>query len=199
MRVCVIPARGGSRRIPRKNIRLFHGKPIIAYSIEAAQSSGLFHEVWVSTEDSEIGAVAMDFGAKWYPRPDAMAHDEVGTQEVVAECLKELSRLSTWQPEYAACVYATAPLMTKWHLRNGFALMQASNNYTYVPGWFYFGRAEWFGEKPLTDEGQLAVEPNRYIDINTEADWQRAEQMYATWETARRMAFLLDVALRKGT
>ena len=76
MRVAIIPARGGSRRIPRKNIRPFHGQPIIAYSIEAA--SMVFGQVWVSTEDAEIAETAHKLGAFVLYRPRALAADVIG-------------------------------------------------------------------------------------------------------------------------
>lgn len=89
--VAVIPARGGSKRIPRKNIKPFHGKPLIAYSIEAALKSGLFEQVIVSTDDEEIAQIAQEYGAKVpFLRPKELADDYCGTQEVVSHALSEL-------------------------------------------------------------------------------------------------------------
>src|SRR5580704_4424133 len=91
MRVAVIPARGGSKRIPRKNIRSFQGKPIIGYSIECALRSGLFGRVIVSTDDSRIAEVARDFGAEVpFVRPAALADDHAGTIEVIANAVEWL-------------------------------------------------------------------------------------------------------------
>ncbi|NJC26153.1 pseudaminic acid cytidylyltransferase [Neolewinella antarctica] len=108
-RLCIIPARGGSKRIPRKNIRPFLGKPIIAYSIEAALASGLFDEVMVSTDDEEIAAVARQFGASVpFMRSAATADDFATTVDVIAEVLGEYR----WEFAEVCCVYATAPFVT---------------------------------------------------------------------------------------
>lgn len=177
--VAIIPAKGTSRRIPNKNRRLFHGKPIIAYSIEAAKASGLFDEVWVSSDDWEIGGLAQRLGAKFYPRPHEYALDAVGTQEVTAECLRELGRVETWRPEYACCIYATAPLLLPSDLQAGFALL-GEHPYTYVQGLYYWGRTDSFlRDVPLSDGYEVPFPAGRYIDINTEDDWRRAEEMYA--------------------
>lgn len=178
MRVCVIPARGGSRRIPRKNIREFHGKPIIAYSIETAKRSGLFDRVYVSTEDREIAEVARLFGALPILRDLSMALDHVGTQEVMADAVRDI--LDDWVDEYlACCIYATAPMLTVGDLHRGYDAMRATDSYSYIHGWYYWGRAEWFGDEPLTDGVELAKPADRWIDINDEADWLKAEQMYS--------------------
>jgi pseudaminic acid cytidylyltransferase len=204
MRVAIIPARGGSRRIPRKNIRPFHGKPIIAYSIEAAKQSGLFHAVYVSTEDSGVADVALDYGAIVIRRPWKLAKDEVGTQEVMRDVLNGMSY------EYACCIYATAPLMAVEDLRRGFDLIRGCEvppgqeyrwlaDYTprgprplhaisscYPPlqdaAQFYWSKASalldgvpYFG----TETVLVPITPERVCDINTEEDWARAEEMYA--------------------
>ncbi|WP_333524754.1 pseudaminic acid cytidylyltransferase [Desulfocurvibacter africanus] len=110
-RVAIIPARGGSKRLPRKNIVNFHGKPIIAYTIEAGLSSGLFEQVIVSTEDEEIAQVAAVYGAEVAMRPHHLATDTVGTVDV---CLDLLGSLETRGLKYdvLCCLYATAPLRT---------------------------------------------------------------------------------------
>jgi pseudaminic acid cytidylyltransferase len=83
VRVAVIPARGGSVRIPRKNIREFHGKPIMAYSILAAERSRLFDHIFVSTDSVDVARVAERYGASVIARPAALGADDVGTQEVI--------------------------------------------------------------------------------------------------------------------
>lgn len=168
--VAIIPARGGSRRIPRKNIRPFHGRPIIAYSIETARASGLFDRVCVSTDDPAIADIAASCGAWPIPRSSRLAVDEAGTQEVMVEALRDI------ECDYACCIYATAPTMTVADLQRGFDEMVRRDDYAYIHGWFYWGRAAWFGVRPL---GEEMVRPERWIDINTEDDWQRAEGMYA--------------------
>jgi N-acylneuraminate cytidylyltransferase len=119
VKIAVIPARGGSKRIPRKNIRPFCGKPIIAYSIDAARESGLFDEILVSTDDDEIAAVARQFGATTpFVRPKDISDDFTGTNAVVKHAV-------TWFKErgdevsHACCIYATAPLIQPRYLREG--------------------------------------------------------------------------------
>lgn len=116
---CVIPARGGSKRIPRKNIRPFCGKPMLAYSIEAAKASGLFSHIVVSTDDAEIAEVAKRYGAEVpYLRPAELAGDFVNSDEVMAYDTRELCRLFGW-PDYACLLYATAPFVRPQDLRRG--------------------------------------------------------------------------------
>jgi len=112
LRVAVIPARGGSKRIPRKNIRLFHGKPVISYSIEAALRSGLFEQVIVSTDDEEIAQIATKAGAAIpFMRPRDLADDFADTTSVIAHAIDFLhSKGQT--PEHVCCIYATAPFIS---------------------------------------------------------------------------------------
>lgn len=178
MRVAIIPARGGSRRIPRKNIREFHGKPIIAYSIEAAKKSGLFQAIYVSTEDANVADVALDFGAIVIRRPWKLAKDEVGTQEVMRDALNGMSA------DYACCIYATAPMMGPDDLRHALDTVQKEKvPYAYADGWYYFGTASAFVDGvPLSAGVRNLVEVGRWIDINTEEDWKRAEEMYVSMQ-----------------
>lgn len=116
MNLAIIPARGGSKRIPRKNIKLFHGKPIIAYSIEAALASGCFDKVIVSTDDQEIADVALSYGAEIpFLRSVELSDDFTGTNAVVADAIR---RLST-EIAYACCIYATAPFVSPETIRTG--------------------------------------------------------------------------------
>lgn len=175
-RVAVIPARGGSRRIPRKNIRLFHGKPIIAYSIEAAKRSGLFDEIFVSTDDEDAIKIARQYGCYIHLRStNYLCGPDAGTQEVTKDCL-----LHSTNAEYACCIYATAPMLRADDLSAGFDVMVATGEYALIPGWFYWGLAEWFlSDRPLTGAAEIAPDLSRWIDINTEEDWARAELMHA--------------------
>jgi len=117
MKLAVIPARGGSKRIPRKNIKLFNGKPMIAWSIDAALQSGVFDQVLVSTDDDEIADVARQFGAQVpFRRPATLADDQTGTSAVVRHAIDWVTR-HQWhaeqgRPDIVACIYATAPLLT---------------------------------------------------------------------------------------
>lgn len=175
MNVAVIPARGGSRRIPRKNIRPFHGKPVIAYSIEAAERSGLFDDIVVSTEDEEIAHVACQYGAWVLHRPPHLAEidaPDCGTQEVMRYSLSMMREY-----EFAYCIYATAPTMTAYDLLIGHSVLLAKDEYAYIDGWFYAGRAQWFIEgRPLPSTGMQ--HPERWVDINEESDWCRSEDLY---------------------
>jgi len=126
MIVAIIPARGGSKRIPRKNIRSFAGKPIIAHSIGAARESGLFDRIIVSTDDAEIAAVARTWGAETpFLRPAALADDHAGTNEVVAHALAWLAEHGM-PATLACCIYATAPFVTAASLRQGRTLLEDS-------------------------------------------------------------------------
>lgn len=133
MRIAVIPARGGSKRIPRKNIRLFRGKPIIAWSIEAAKLSGLFDRIIVSTDCSEIADVARHWGAEVpFMRPDQLANDYTGTTPVIAHATKWALSLGI---EVAAvcCIYATAPFIRIEDLEAGWKLLDFGKwNYTFA-------------------------------------------------------------------
>src|SRR5271165_2089228 len=111
MNIAIIPARGGSKRIPRKNIRLFSGRPMIAYSISAARECGLFEHVIVSTEDPEIAAVAREHGAETpFVRPAELADDHATTVPVIKHGV-EWVRQNLGPVERVCCIYATAPLI----------------------------------------------------------------------------------------
>lgn len=131
--VAIITARGGSKRIPRKNIRDFLGKPIIAYSIAAALESGCFDEVMVSTDDQEIAAIARRFGAKVpFLRSALSANDFAGTEDVLVEVLDEYYRRGDIF-EYACCLYPTAPFVTTEKLQSGYELLLQAEADTVLP------------------------------------------------------------------
>jgi N-acylneuraminate cytidylyltransferase len=132
MRVAVIPARGGSKRIPRKNIRLFAGKPVIAWSISAALESGLFDRVVVSTDDVEIADCAREFGAETpFVRPLELANDHAGTDAVVCHALRWLAESGT-RAEHVCCIYATAPFVTADWLRKGWqSLVESGKEFSF--------------------------------------------------------------------
>lgn len=127
MKVALIPARGGSKRIPRKNIRNFHGKPIIAYTIETARDSNLFDRIIVSTDDPEIVEVANLYGAETpFFRPPELANDNAGTGAVIAHARQWLQEHDT-EPEYLCTLYATAPLLSPLYLAEGLSRLQDSD------------------------------------------------------------------------
>lgn len=112
MRVAIITARGGSKRIPRKNIKEFCGKPILAYSIKAALKSNLFDEVMVSTDDEEIAGIAKKYGASLpFMRSEKTSNDFATTEDVLVEVLSEYKKLGKEFSE-VCCIYPTAPFVT---------------------------------------------------------------------------------------
>lgn len=127
IKIAVIPARGGSKRIPRKNIKPFCGKPMIAWSIEAAQSSGLFERIIVSTDDAEIAEVAKQWGAEVpFIRPEELSNDHAGTTEVIAHATRWALN-QDFDVEAVCCIYATAPFVQVADLKRGLAALQSGN------------------------------------------------------------------------
>ena len=111
--ICIIPARGGSKRIPRKNIKPFLGKPIIAYSIEAALNSGLFEEVMVSTDDEEIAEIAKQYGANVpFLRSEKNSNDFATTFDVIEEVVLRYKEALNTQFDNVCCLYSCAPFVT---------------------------------------------------------------------------------------
>lgn len=125
--LAIIPARGGSKRIPRKNIKDFLGKPIIAYSIETAIESGLFSEVMVSTDDNEIAEIAKKYGAKVpFLRSEKTANDFAHIADVITEVLDTYKSLNQEFDNFC-CVFSTAPFIKKVRLKEGLDMMINSN------------------------------------------------------------------------
>jgi pseudaminic acid cytidylyltransferase len=117
MNVCIIPARGGSKRIPRKNIKLFHGKPMIAWSIETAIKSGCFDRIICSTDNEEIATVAREYGAEVpFLRPEKLADDYSGIIPVVAHAIEFLKKDKV-KLDLVCCIYATAPFVQTADIR----------------------------------------------------------------------------------
>lgn len=125
MRVCIIPARGGSKRIPKKNIKFFCGKPMIAWSIRSAIESSCFDRVIVSTDDEGIAKVAREYGADTpFDRPANLSDDFVGTIPVIAHAISWLIEEGS-TPDEVCCVYATAPFVRPSDLRSGLSMLQS--------------------------------------------------------------------------
>jgi pseudaminic acid cytidylyltransferase len=182
--VAIIPARGGSKRIPRKNIKLFAGKPIIGYSIEAAVMSGLFERVIVSTDDHEVAEVAKSFGAEVpFLRPAELADDFAGTNAVVKHGLQWMHVHETL-PDYACCIYATAPFLNADVLQLGYQkLIETGKSYAFSVTSFPFpiqrairinqeGYVEAFDPEMITKRSQDLEEA--YHDAG-QFYWGRAE------------------------
>ena len=127
MNVAVIPARGGSKRIPRKNIKKFCGKPIIAWPIEVAKQSKLFEHILVSTDDREIAEVSKSCGGELpFMRPEEFSDDYVGTTEVIAHAVSWMHE-QQWQPEAVCCIYPTSVFLTVDDLKKGFDTLSTGN------------------------------------------------------------------------
>jgi len=121
--LCVITARGGSKRIPRKNIKDFLGKPIIAYSILSALDSGLFDEVMVSTDDKEIAEIVLEYGAKVpFMRSEKNSDDHATTYDVIKEVINKYKDQKR-NFDYLCCFYPTSPLIDSKTLKDGFNLL----------------------------------------------------------------------------
>jgi pseudaminic acid cytidylyltransferase len=130
MKVAIIPARGGSKRIPRKNIRLFAGKPIIAHSIHTAIEAGIFDRIIVSTDDDEISHVAREYGAETpFVRPEHISTDLSGTLPVIQHAISWLLS-DHCHPEHVCCLYPTAPFVTREILRSSLqSLIESGRKY----------------------------------------------------------------------
>lgn len=201
MNIAIIPARGGSRRIPRKNIRMFHGKPIIAYSIEAAKASLVFDEIVVSTDDRGIATIAKKYGADVMMREELgrgsdsawLSSDACGTHELMANVVNVGW---TGLDGMFCCLYPTAPMVCPNDLRHALNLSKEKEAFVLSvgahplrdAGQFYFGAAplweDGFHNPPdrqivCSDSRMFVIPENRVCDINTERDWLRAEAMYA--------------------
>jgi N-acylneuraminate cytidylyltransferase len=148
--VAIIPARGGSKRIPSKNLKLFDGLPMIVHSIRTALKSGLFEQVVVSTDDAEIAEVALAHGAQVpFLRPARLADDFTGTAAVIVHALQQLPDF-----DYACCVYATAPLLQARFLREGFELLERQPEKSFTFSVCRFGFPV---QRALTLDGQGAL------------------------------------------
>ncbi len=125
--VAIIPARGGSKRIPRKNIKDFFGKPLIAYSIEVAFESKLFDKVIVSTDDEEIARIARSYGAEVpFMRSENLSDDFTGTGAVVDAVVAQLKQNDELY-DYVCTIYATAPMLQAQYLKQGYEMLKASD------------------------------------------------------------------------
>lgn len=132
MNVAIIPARGGSKRIPRKNIRDFCGKPMIAWSIEAAKNSGIFDRILVSTDDPEIREIAIAWGAETpFERPSELADDHAGTLPVIRHAVNWLNGNGT-PISRACCIYATAPFLQDVFLNEALERLTADPQVEFV-------------------------------------------------------------------
>jgi len=151
-KIAIIPARGGSKRLPRKNVLPFMGKPMLTYPIKTALDSGLFDEVIVSTEDLEIASVAEDAGARILKRPFELAQDRASVKQVCLNVLDELKQEGV-SIKYFCCLYATAVFVTEKDLQESFELMANSSENDVVMG------VSGFNLQPL----QALIEDNGFL------------------------------------
>lgn len=164
-KVAIITARGGSKRIPRKNIKEFCGKPILAYSIEAALQSGMFDMVMVSTDDQEIAQIAGQYGAQVpFFRSGRMSNDYATTNDVLLEVLEELEKRGG-KYDLACCIYPTAPFVTAQKLKNAVELLLESDADTLIP-------VVSFSYPPqramIVKDGRLVFEYPQYLDSRSQ-------------------------------
>ena len=222
--LAIIPARGGSKRIPRKNVKKFSGKPMIAWSIELALRSQLFSRVIVSTDDDEIADVAASYGAEVpFRRPEHLSGDFVGTREVIDHAI-EVSTSLDYKPDTACCMYPCAPFLSPDNLAAAIAKLDAAGIGSFLypviefpapieramrmdtngrirpvdpsamltrtqdlapayydAGQFYWGHVEtWLSGKPISDDAlTIVLDASQVVDIDTPADWVKAESIAA--------------------
>ncbi len=164
-KLAIITARGGSKRIPRKNIKEFCGKPILAYSIEAAVSSGIFDTVMVSTDDEEIAGIAKQYGAEVpFYRSAETANDYATTNDVLLEVLAEYEKRGQYF-DMAVCIYPTAPFVTAKKLMTAVEQLLESDADTLIP-------VVAFSYPPqramIVEEGRLVFEYPQYLDSRSQ-------------------------------
>ena len=132
-KVAIIPARGGSKRIPNKNIKVFAGRPIISYSINAAKDSKLFDRIILSTDSKEIAEIGKSYGAEVpFMRPSELADDYTGTVDVLIHALNWLNVHDKFY-NYCCCIYATAPFLNKVYINNAFDILRENKAVSAFP------------------------------------------------------------------
>lgn len=183
MKVAIISARGGSKRIPRKNIREFCGQPMIAWSIEAAKASGCFDQVIVSTDDEKIASVARKWGADVpFMRPAALSDDFTGTLPVIHHAVKWMNQ-NVASVKYACCIYATAPFVSKEDLLQGLQLLKdTGSSYAFSVTSYAFPIQRAIR---ITGNGRVAMFNPEHFQTRSqdlEEAWHDAGQFY--WGTA---------------
>ncbi|WP_417596835.1 pseudaminic acid cytidylyltransferase [Oceanospirillum sp.] len=184
MRLAIIPARGGSKRIPRKNIKVFGNKPMIAWSIEAALKSDCFDRVIVSTDDQEIADTAQKYGAEVpFMRPAELADDYAGTIPVIRHAIEQLQTKEQTKISYACCIYATAPFVSTHDIRSGWeSIAKSAADYAFTVTSYPFPIQRAI---KLTEQGRVHMfNPEHFMTRSQDLEeaWHDAGQFY--WGTA---------------
>lgn len=166
MRLAIIPARGGSKRIPRKNIKPFGGKPMIAWSIAAALDSGCFDRVAVSTDDDEIAEVARQHGAEVpFVRPPELSDDQTGTIAVIRHAIEWFNERRQ-MPTQVCCIYATAPFVRATDIRRGLDILtKADCDYAFSVTSYAFPIQRAIR---LTEEGRVEMFSPEYFNTRSQ-------------------------------
>lgn len=201
MTLCIIPARGGSKRIPHKNIKHFHGKPMMAHSIQAALASGCFEQVIVSTDDEKIAAIAREYGAHTpFLRPSALADDFATTAQVMAHAIEHMQNLG-WQGDAVCCLYATAPFVLAEDLIKGEqALKQQGADFAFSVTHFAFPIQR---ALLLNEHNQVSMMQPEHFNTRSQdlpEAWHDAGQFYwgttAAWLTQKPIFNSHSIAIK---
>ena len=179
MNVCIIPARGGSKRIPHKNIRMFCGKPMIAWSIEVAIASECFDHIIVSTDSEEIAEISRAWGAEApFIRPKRLADDYCTTRSVMQHAIRRTSELYG-EYKMSCCLYATAPFVLKQDLINGQKMLEESNvEYVFSAARFSYPIQRAFRQKECGGLERLQEEHKNTRSQDLEEFFHDAGQFY---------------------
>lgn len=194
--LCVIPARGGSKRITRKNIKLFHGKPMLAYAIEAAQSAAIFDHIVVSTEDKEIAQLAQTYGAQVVQRPESLADDHTPTNPVIVHAIEQCEQQFQCQFDWVTCIYPCVPFIQVDDLHQAWQHCQDNPQLNFVFPVTEFPSAIQRALK-RNDQGSMSPFFPEYVLTRTqdlEASYYDVGQFYL----GRRSAWLQQLSAHQG-
>lgn len=186
MKICIIPARAGSTRIPGKNKKMFKGQPMFLHSVAKAEQYGSFDRIIVTTDDQEIKDICNNMKIEVHDRSQKGAQNATGTHDVCKEVLKDVGyeQYST----FVCCLYATSPLVSINDMRRGeyavraipgLVIARSEDSVTHQDaGNFYWGHAEAFISHNMAEQVGIPIDSDRVCDINVQEDWNKAEQMY---------------------
>jgi pseudaminic acid cytidylyltransferase len=173
--ICIIPARGGSKRIPRKNIKPFQGKPMIAHSIEVAKQSNVFDKIIVSTDDIEIAEIAKSYGAEIpFMRPQALSDDFTGTIDVIRHAVLACENFYQTAFDNVCCLYATAPFVEVKYLQQGKKILQATDCDFVIPVTSF----------PFPIQRAVKKDGNKIIPFSTENMQKRSQDLEEAYHDA---------------